>query len=111
MQTSLISQAILTAAVAALKMATSEEDSTRLTPAELRTLIDDGMTEGLMESLSSVSDVYINIAELDDSINALTNTINALTNLKESETKPYDLADLKKRINYARSQQEKHQYL
>ena len=102
MQTNLISQAILTAAVAALKIATSEEDSTHLTPAELQTLIDDGMTEGLMESLSSVSDVYINIAELDEAIDAL-------IDLKEEEA--YDMALLKLKIDYGRTQQEKHELL
>ena len=107
MQTNLISQAILTAAVAALKMATSEEDSNHLTPAELQTLIDDGMTKGLMESLSSVSDVYINIAELDEAIDALIH----LKGEEEPETKAYDMALLKLKIDYGRTQQEKHEFL
>ena len=50
-----------------------------------------------------MSDVYINIAEPEAAIDALTNLI--------AETKPYDMADLKNRFNYARTQQDKHMVL
>ena len=102
MQTNLISQAILTAAVAALKIATSEEDSTHLTPAELQTLIDDGMTEDDLTTFSSLNKVYIEITELDEAIDAL-------IDLKEEEA--YDMALLKLKIDYGRTQQEKHELL
>ena len=49
MQTTIISQAMMTASVVAVQMATSEEDANHLSPAELQVLIDEGMTEGLMK--------------------------------------------------------------
>ena len=101
---------MMTASVVAVQMATSEENVVLLSPAEVKTLGKDGMTEGLMESLSSMSDVYINIAEPDAAIDALTNLI-AEEEEEEPETKPYDMADLKNRFNYARTQQDKHMVL
>ena len=107
MQTNLISQAILTAAVAALKMATSEEDSNHLTPAELQTLIDNEMTEDALTTFSSLNKVYIEITELDEAIDALID----LKGEEEPETKAYDMALLKLKIDYGRTQQEKHEFL
>ena len=40
---------MMTASVVAVQMATSEENVNLLSPAELQALIDEGMTEGLME--------------------------------------------------------------
>ena len=107
MQTTIISQAMMTASVVAVQMATSEEDATHLTPAELQQTIESGMTKDALVELSSINKVYIEMTELDAAIDALAN----LKAEEEPETKPYDLADLKNRIGYKRTQTEKHMAL
>ena len=70
-------------------------------------MIDNGMTEEAMESLTLVNDVYIQINDLDQAISTLTN----LKEEEEPETKAYDLENLKFKISMERTQLEKHKIL
>ena len=57
-----------------------------MTPDELKTMIEYGMTEDAMNSFSSVNKVYLEMTDIPDAIDALT----ALTD--DTGEEPYNIA-------------------
>ena len=83
----LTSLTISMAVVAGIEITPNEDSDYTLAPADLRALVEDGMTKELLEAISSQIDVYIKMTQVDDFIDA----VSALTTETPKTVGLYDL--------------------
>ena len=91
------------AVVAGLELAASEDSDFLMTPDDLRNLVEEGMTEQLLEEINSQRKIFIEMTGPNEIIDA----VQTLT----TGPLPYDIDALKQKINHGRWQSEKHEIL